>query len=172
MELHLVDQNPAVVTAWQTSFAHIEGVFIHPGDILSIAEDTIVSPANSYGYMDGGIDNLYIKFFGLKTQTTLHKIIEKRLEGYLPVGCAEIIKTDHHRIPYMIAAPTMVTPEAIPSKNCFYAMIAILNLASQYPHIGKIFCPGLGTGIGCVEPTLAAQEMAMAYRKWLYCSPA
>lgn len=52
MGLHLVDQNPAVVTAWQTSFANVEGVFIYHGDILSIAEDTIVSPTNSYGYMD------------------------------------------------------------------------------------------------------------------------
>ncbi|ABW30302.1 macro domain-containing protein [Acaryochloris marina] len=168
MELHLVDQNPAVVTAWQTAFANVEGVFIHPGDILSTAEDTIVSPANSYGYMDGGIDHLYIKFFGLKIQTTLQKAIDKRSEGYLPVGCAEIIQTAHPRIPYMIAAPTMVTPEAIPSKNCFYAMMAILNLVSQYPQISKLFCPGLGTGIGCVEPHLAAQEMAMAYRKWLH----
>lgn len=66
----------------------------------------------------------------------------------------------------------MVTPEAILSKNCFYAMIAILKLASQYPRIDKIFCPGLGTGVGCVEPTLAAQEMAMACRKWLYRSSA
>lgn len=166
MELHLVDQNPAVVTAWQTSFANVEGVFIHYGDILLIAEEAIDSPANSYGYMDGGIDDLYIKFFGLKIQTILHKVIEKRSEGYLPVGCAETIKTDHHRIPYLIAAPTMVTPEAIPSNNCFYAMIAILNLASQYPHIGKIFCPGLGTGVGCVEPNLAAQEMLVAFNKW------
>ena len=46
--------------------------------------------------------------------------------------------------------------------------MAILNLASQNPQIAKLFCPGLGTGVGCVEPKLAAQEMAMDYKKWLY----
>lgn len=118
--------------------------------------------------MDGGIDDLYIKFFGLPLQTTFQKVIGKRPEGYLPVGCAEIINTNHRRIPYMIAAPTMVTPEAIPSQNCFYAMIAVLNLASRHSYIRKIFCPGLGTGVGCVAPNLAAKEMAMTYSKWLY----
>lgn len=61
----------------------------------------------------------------------------------------------------------MVTPEAIPSKNCFYAAIAILTLASRHSQIRKIFCPGLGTGIGRVSPNLAAEEMAKAYGKWL-----
>ncbi len=108
-----------------------------------LAEDTIVSPANSYRFMDGGIDDLYIKFFGLPLQTTLQKVIGKRSEGYLPVGCAEVINTNHRRIPYMIAAPTMVTPEAIPSQNCFYAMIAVLNLASRHSYIRKIFAQDL-----------------------------
>jgi O-acetyl-ADP-ribose deacetylase (regulator of RNase III) len=63
--------------------------------------------------------------------------------------------------------PTMTSPEAIPARNCFSATIAILSLASRHPSIDKIFCPELGTGVGCVPPHLTAREMVTAYRKWL-----
>jgi O-acetyl-ADP-ribose deacetylase (regulator of RNase III) len=167
MKLYLVDRNPDLVAAWQELFAGLNNVFICEGDILSIAEDTIVSPANIYGFMDGGIDRLYVDLFGLDIQQKLQEKIGSRPEGYLPIGSAELIKTNHSRIPYLIAAPTMTSPEAVPARNCFYATIAILSLASRHPSIDKIFCPGLGTGIGCVPPHLAAQEMVTAYRKWL-----
>jgi len=48
-------------------------------------------------------------------------------------------------------------------------MAAILNEVHRHRNIvSKVFCPGLGTGIGQVHPTEAAKEMANAYRKWLY----
>lgn len=166
MDLYLIDKNPDVVAAWQDCFAGLDRVFISEGDILSVAQDTLVSPANSYGFMDGGIDRVYTQFFGLAIQQNLQDVIGARPEGYLPIGCAELIKTNHNRVPYIIAAPTMVTPEAVPSQNCFYAMIAILKLTSRYSYISKVFCPGLATGIGCVPPKLAAKEMATAYRRW------
>jgi hypothetical protein len=62
MKLYLVDRSPDLITAWQELFAGLNNVFICEGDILSIAEDTIVSPANSYGFMDGGIDRSYLDF--------------------------------------------------------------------------------------------------------------
>lgn len=162
----MVDKNPDLVAAWHEYFTGLDKVFVDQGDILSVAQDVLVSPANSYGFMDGGIDSSYIQLFGLTVQQSLQERINTRPEGYLPIGCAELILTNHSRVPYLIAAPTMVTPEAVPSRNCFYAMIAILNLASRHSHITKVYCPGLGTGVGCVPLQLAAQEMATAYRRW------
>jgi hypothetical protein len=59
MELWLIDRNGELVEAWQKEFEGIDEVHTECGDILKIAENTIVSPANSYGYMDGGIDLEY-----------------------------------------------------------------------------------------------------------------
>ncbi|OUL28754.1 macro domain-containing protein [Nostoc sp. 106C] len=167
MELWLVDINLTLVEAWKKAFTNFDGVRIKHGNILEIAENTIVSPTNSYGFMDGGIDLLYTEFFGMTPQTRLQEAIKSRGEGYLPVGASVLIPTDNALIPYMICVSTMLTPESVPTYNSFYAMIAVLNTASRYSQIvKKVFCPGLATGVGGVVPELAAQEMANAYQKW------
>lgn len=167
MELHLTDINPRLVKAWENAFSDFSEVYVHEADILSIAENTIVSPANSYGFMDGGIDRLYTEFFGFKPQEEIQRHIATRSEGYLPVGTAVVVPTGHKRIPYMISAPTMMSPGAVPASNCFFAMAAILNAASRNPReISRVYCPGLATLTGRVEEELAADEMAKAYAKW------
>ena len=64
MQLHLVDINSAVVDAWRSAFREFPEVSVQCNDLLAVAENTIVSPANSLGYMDGGIDAAYLEFFG------------------------------------------------------------------------------------------------------------
>ena len=94
--------------------------------------------------------------------------IARREEGLLPIGVAALVRTGHERIPYMIAAPTMLGPEAIPASNAFYAMAAVLNCATRNTHIvTDVYCPGLGTMIGKLSPVDASTEMAHAYSKWL-----
>jgi hypothetical protein len=60
MRLHLIDTEADLVRCWSEAFAAFPEVEVLRGDILHNARDTIVSPANGYGYMDGGIDRLYI----------------------------------------------------------------------------------------------------------------
>jgi O-acetyl-ADP-ribose deacetylase (regulator of RNase III) len=40
-------------------FKGVENVRISGGDIFELKADAIVSPANSFGYMDGGIGLVY-----------------------------------------------------------------------------------------------------------------
>lgn len=168
MELWLVDINADLVAVWEKEFKKFSEVNVLHGNILELAENTIVSPGNSYGFMDGGIDRLYIEYFGIHLQTEVMKAVSYRPEGYLPVGTGAFILTGDPQIPYMIAAPTMMTPGPVKSANCFFAMIAVLKVAYQNRKaVQKVFCPGLATGIGKVHPHLAAKEMANAYRKWV-----
>lgn len=168
MQLILIDQNPAIVAAWRSCFAPHPEVGILGGDILAIAGCAVVSPANGYGFMDGGLDRRYTEFFGLTPQTALQQAIARRPEGYLPVGAAILVRTGHPRIPYMIAAPTMLGPEpGIPAANCGRALYAVLRTVDRHAAlISTVYCPGLGTGIGQVDPEEAAREMAGAYGKW------
>lgn len=167
MKLYLVDTSLDIVTAWETAFSKFEGVTIECGDILNLAHDTLVSPANSYGYMDGGIDRIYRDHFDIQIEHTVQKEIGKREEGYLPVGESIVVPTHDKVIPRLIVAPTMFLPEPIKPDKCFFAMTSILNTASKHADIEHVFCPGLGTGVGQVEPMDSANEMARAYTKWL-----
>lgn len=167
MKLSLIDTSSEMITAWERVFFDLPDVEIQHGNILDFAEDTIVSPANSYGYMDGGIDKVYRDHFGIEIEKTVQEAINKTGEKYLPVGSALIVKTDDTKVPLMIVAPTMFLPEAVKSQNCFFAMSAILNIYSKHKNkIKNIYCPGLGTGVGQVEPLDSAKEMKAAYLKW------
>ncbi len=60
MKIILVDTNQAVVEAWRA--VGLEEA--HCGSIFDYPAVAIVSPANSFGFMDGGIDLAYSERFG------------------------------------------------------------------------------------------------------------
>lgn len=168
MQLHLVDVNEAVVNAWSSAFAELPNVTIRCADIFQFARNTVVSPSNSYGYMDGGIDARYREFFGPSIESVIREAILRRPEEILPVGASIVVRTNNTTIPYMVVAATMVMPEHVPAENAYRSMRAILRVASADPAVGQtIFCPGLTTGVGGVAPKDAASQMADAYRDWL-----
>jgi O-acetyl-ADP-ribose deacetylase (regulator of RNase III) len=167
MNLHLVDVDGDVVSAWRRHFARDGEVDIEQGHILELARTTIVSPANGYGIMDGGIDALYTEHFGYQPQREVQDQIARLADGYLRVGQALLVTTGDPRVPYLISAPTMLVPEPIPASNCFFAMAAVLRTASRHAGtVTDVYCPGLGTGTGRVPADDAAREMALAYQKW------
>src|SRR5438874_561559 len=97
------------------------------GDYFQRPADAIVSPANSFGIMDGGLDLAIRDELGFSVERKLQEVIVEQHHGELPVGCAEIIETDDSRWKYMIAAPTMRVPEPIPfTINAYLAFRAIL----------------------------------------------
>jgi hypothetical protein len=147
LELILVDTNDELVSEWRKAFSSFPEVKIFCDNILNVAECSAVSPANSFGRM-AAID---------------------RLPGaILPVGSSIIINTNHKRIPYLIVSPTMRTPEIVPSSHAYFALSSTLKVTHQYAEkIDKIFCPGLGTGVGRIPYSDAANEMAKAYSKFV-----
>jgi hypothetical protein len=66
---HLRDINLSVVAAWSECFAGMSDVAISHGDIFGEPADAIVSPANSFSFMDGGIDLAYSLRFGWFNRT-------------------------------------------------------------------------------------------------------
>ncbi len=122
---------------------------IHVGDFKNLKCDAIVSPANSFGFMDGGIDLAYSLHFGWDMSKHLQEVIKDRWYGELPVGMAELVPTGNDSIPYLICAPTMRVPLDISdSVNVYMAMNGIMRLLSDHPDIQSVACPGLGTGVG------------------------
>lgn len=169
LNIHLRDINADLVAAWQTAFAGLPGVKVSAGDILEQEADAIVSPANSFGHMDGGIDLAYSYFFGWDLEAGLRKRIVEKHFGELPVGQAAVLPTGHARIPYLVSAPTMRVPGSIAKTLNVYlafraALIAVLEHNAQEPSsIETLLVPGLGTGIGEVPFERAARQMRAAY---------
>ncbi|HNC46199.1 MAG TPA: macro domain-containing protein, partial [Acidobacteriota bacterium] len=135
-----------------------------------------VSPANSFGFMNGGIDLLYSQYFGWHVQEQLQQAIKTRHYGELLVGQAEIIETDHAQIPFVIAAPTMRVPMILrDSINPFLAARAVLLLIAHgifstgrfagqrvSDHVKTVAFPGLGTGVGQVGANTCAHQVRAA----------
>lgn len=168
MRIHFVDINPAVTDALRDSFRNHPEVEIQCDDLLEVARHCVISPANSYGFMDGGIDAAYLEFFGLKIQTAVQAAIARRPEGNLPVGAAVVVRTGHAHIPYLIAAPTMATPGEAPASHAGRALRAALRMVDAHPELGEdIYCPGLATCVGRADPREAAESMLAAYEHWL-----
>lgn len=129
MRIILSSIMPDLAAAFRKHCGELEDVEILEGDILELEVDAVVSPANSFGFMDGGIDMAYSRHFGWHVEQRLQRIIESKYRGELLVGQAQIVPTLNERIPYVIAAPTMRTPSVLPKNtvNPFLAARAVLQ---------------------------------------------
>jgi O-acetyl-ADP-ribose deacetylase (regulator of RNase III) len=141
------------------------------GDYFQRPADALVSPANSFGIMDGGLDLAIRDQLGFSVESRIQQAILEKHHGELPVGCAEIVATNDPRWRYLVAAPTMRVPEPIPfTINAYLAFRAILVAVENFNkglgkrEIDSLVCCGLGTGIGKVSANKCAMQMRMAYQ--------
>ncbi|MGA2216695.1 MAG: macro domain-containing protein [Terracidiphilus sp.] len=154
----------------------MEFVEFHRGSILDASCDAIVSPANSFGFMDGGIDAIYRTHFGPVIQERVQQMIAERHHGELLVGAADLVETGRNDIPYMIVAPTMRVPMVLTdSVNAYLAARAVLLHIKHHKFesgpekgrplaekIQRIAFPGLGTGVGQLGPNTCAKQLRTA----------
>lgn len=184
--IHLRDLGEALVVAWRREFDGIASVTVSRGDIFSnragtvapndpidMKADAVVSPANSFGFMDGGIDAVYTYQFGLGLQERLQTLIAREHGGELPVGAAAILPTGHSDIPWCISAPTMRVPRDVSdTANAYLAFRAALRAVLDHnkrglPVIRSILCPGLGTAVGRMPVHRCAHQMRVAWDRVL-----
>jgi len=152
MNLHFVDDNAEVAKALQLAFREHPEVEVADGDLLKVATNCVVSPANAQGFMDGGIDRAIVAFFGSVIESQMRDAIIRRPEGRLPVGSSLVVRTGHGVVPFLLVATTMDSLEMVEAVNAYRAMNAILRIASSNKEVGRdVFCPGLCTGVGGVR---------------------
>jgi len=160
----LADRHQALVEAWQREFGKYTNFEFYCGDVFDKKADIIVSPANSFGIMDGGIDLKYSQMMGWHVQETLQKKIEKDFDGELLVGQSCLVPTNFAQFPNMLSAPTMRVPMFLRgTPNVYLASKAIFLAVKKIENEVTCLIPGLGTGCGAVVYEIAAQKMRMAY---------
>lgn len=155
--------------AWQSEFSLYKDVEIILGDIFQQTADAIVSPANSFGFMDGGLDALICEHLGKEIETKLQEKIEKEFYGELPVGNAAVVETNNDKFPYLISAPTMRVPMRLENSiNPYLATRAVFIAINEFNkknknRIRSVTIPGMGAGTGGVLAEIAAKQMRVAY---------
>ena len=166
MNLILCDCNPILCTEWEKNFRDEPKVQIVCGDFKSVPEyDCIVSPANSFGIMDGGFDLVLINYFGQELMKRVRDKIKTEYAGEQPVGTCLIVETGNKKHPYLAHTPTMRIPRIIKEYDTVYnAMRAMLLEVRKYPDIKTVLCTGLGTATGKVSPIIVARQMYLAYK--------
>ncbi len=176
MQLVLCAVDTSLATAWTKFCSDLDFVAIHHGSILDVACDAVVSPANSFGFMDGGIDALYLDHFGNDIQRRVRRHILDYYAGELLVGQADAVETGDSHIPFLLVAPTMRVPMVLHnSVNPYLAARAVFLLirdgifrVGHYQgqpirdHIHTIAMPGLGTGVGRVGANTCAHQVRQA----------
>ena len=171
----LVCRNRELSRAWRAHFATVPEVEIVEGDITTFECDAIVSPANSFGFMDGGLDDKLTRRFGLALQERVQAEIARRPLRELLVGEALVVPTGCGQTPWLIVAPTMRVPMRLrQSVSAYLAMKAILCAAISHreaPPIQRIAVPGLGTGVGRLDFETCARQMHAAYSEIVMGTP-
>lgn len=175
MKLILIAPDYFLYQAFQESFDYFPDIEIVNNYFEWLTEyDCLVSPANSFGMMDGGMDAAIIRFFGRSLEERVQKYILEDYLGEQPIGTSLIVKTEHPKHPFLAHTPTMRVPMKIQGTDIPYVamwamLLAVRQYNKTYPNsINSVVCPGLGTGIGQVPYTEAARQMALAYDHFLY----
>ena len=156
---------------------HFDKTFFACGDIRTIIRNfhadyitlVIVSPANSFGNMKGGIDFHILAMYPqceiqVKKAISNSKYITKSGMPHIPVGKCKIINIQNTNN-YLLIAPTMFTPRDINHTNnvqlafkAIYDKIKKIYVANELHNI-IVVCSCLGTGVGNLSANESAQQI-------------
>ncbi|HHR9510912.1 TPA: macro domain-containing protein [Salmonella enterica subsp. enterica serovar Newport] len=166
---------PAMAVAFEHSFQNTENVEIIPGPFETIPEfDCMVSAANSFGLMDGGVDAAITAYFGPQLQERVQQNIIREYLGEQPVGTAFVIETGNSKHPWLVHAPMMRVPLIIDGTDAVYnatraALLAIFQhnkSAGEDRKITSVALPAMGAGCGQVPPDSVARQMKLAWESF------
>ncbi|MEV0698504.1 macro domain-containing protein [Saccharopolyspora sp. NPDC050389] len=174
LQLVLCALDEPLAAAWHDIADSRAGLTVHQGSVLDLQVDAVVSPANSYGWMRGGIDAVYARTFP-EVEEQVRSAVLAYHGGELPVGEALLVPTGAPNPIWLISAPTMREPgERLPADTVhpYLAARAVLRLwasavlenGTPVRHVARsVAMPGLGTGVGGVSPELCARQVAAAW---------
>lgn len=168
MRIIVRDRNLNFINSFN-EYSYSKTITLQHGDIFLDEDfDALVSPANSFGFMNGGIDGVYIQKYGQQLEDRVRSYIKSMLfDGEMLVGQAIAIPvfpltlTNGSCNPekYLIVAPTMRVPKPITDYvDVYLATRAAIRLA-VICKFDTVVIPGMGTATGNVPYGIAARNM-------------
>lgn len=174
MKFLFFDIDSTKISEYQNVLGKIKNLdFLH-GSLDDIMKnynvDVLVSPANSFGVMTGGIDRDIAKKYPMVVQNVNSKVSDSYNSDsggrkFIPVGTCEAVSLDNKK-KVLLIAPTMFLPRNIVgTNNVAMAFIAILNRTKRLKHTERdilVACPCLGTGVGGLGGKESANQILRA----------
>jgi O-acetyl-ADP-ribose deacetylase (regulator of RNase III) len=174
-ELVLVAVDEPMASAWDKLVAGRPWVRVFRGSVTDLEVAAVVSPANSFGWMRGGIDGVYSRWLpGIEDR--VRAAIAAEWGGELPVGETVLVPTgiEPPAPAWLISAPTMRQPGERLDRAGTAAGLAARAILRRWRDgvlpdgrpvrdvAGSIALPGLGTGVGGLAPKTCARRVAEA----------
>lgn len=171
LQVRLCDREAATADPWAWTFRDVENAEVSVGSVFDADADALVSPANSFGDMGGGVDRHIDLFYERRAQPAVMETIRREFYGELPVGCALVVPMNTTRFPFLVCAPTMRVPGSVAgSLNAYLAfrgvLVAILRHNAQTEpnqQIRSLAVTGLATGVGGMDAGDSAEQMRAAW---------
>lgn len=182
MQIYLLDINPEMTDTWEKYFKHTGTKIVNQDFKTFMTEhpnmEAIVSPANSFGLMDGGYDKAIIEYFGQELMEDVQKEIIKTWCGEQPVGTSMSVAIKNkyflkhideektlmlHSL--LIHTPTMRTPEVINDPRIIYQCMRTTLIEAINQRVDSIVIPAFGGCTGKVKPDTIAKMMYLAYEQ-------
>lgn len=168
MKIFLLNRHAYMADCWSAYFSNEHDVTIvceELKDFLSQNKvDCVVSPANSYGLMDGGFDLALSEYFGWELQKRVQDYIIKNYRGEQPVGTSFIIDTGKDDIK-LIHTPTMRVPISVKDPMIVYQCTRTSLMTALENNIESIVIPAFCGEYGDVSLKVIGRLMYEAYKQ-------
>ena len=168
LKIYLLDRNPEMTKCWEEYFGDMPNLEIVCSDFAEFMSHNkvqcVVSPANSYGLMDGGYDLAITNWFGDKLQKKVQQYIINNLYGEQPVGTSIIIDTEKDGIK-LIHTPSMRSPNKIRDPLVIYQCMRTCLMCAMDNDVESMVIPAFGGATGKVEYDVIAKMMFHAYKQ-------
>lgn len=169
MKVYIVDIDSEKASIVSRFFAD-ENVNVICSDLSCAVDkydiDCIVSPANSFGIMDGGFDEAITMLYGDDLQKRIRERIAKEYFGEQPVGTSMLAYTGSYP-GFIIHTPSMRTPKVITDRDTIYHCTRSALICAAKNDINSIILPLFGGGCGNVPAHIIGQTMSAAYSQLL-----
>jgi O-acetyl-ADP-ribose deacetylase (regulator of RNase III) len=174
MIIKFISLNKEWVDCMKEYFKNTALVIVDSADIREIPRENtcFVSPANSLGFMDGGIDLILSREIMPGIESKVKKriqelnIISSMGRPYLPIG--SVIAVPHDLKTHLIVTPTMFLPHDVRgTQNAYWSFFAALimwrKLCSQKNKRFNLVVTSHCCGVGRMSASDSATQMKRAY---------
>lgn len=171
--IYLVDVNPKMTDAWKEYFIGCKNIEIHNCDFISFMNghldiDGVVSAANSFGIMDGGLDKIYSDFFGSRLESAVQdRLYEEHFEEQ-PICSCLVVKIPGMNMK-LLHTPSMRTPGVVLDPRIVYQCTRSALVSAVKEHIKKLVMPAFGGLTGGVPQKTIALLQRLAYNDLTRC---
>ena len=180
MKLLFVSLNDTFIKEVRKVFPEFSAEVI---DIVKVPKEghIFMSPANSFGFMDGGIDMALSR----KVFPGIEPIVKQNIREleiytnlgrpYLPIGSASLIPVPGGDTPHtgMISAPTMFLPHDVSmTQNAYWSALATFRVFRKYygvanGHVHTLVITSLCCGYGKMDEARSAAQIREAWNDFL-----